>query len=84
MTSPPRCWPGLVAAGLILRARLFVTIGQRLPLLIAGVGSVAALLAALMTQFDGRTVLFGVAAPGLIAVIVACCSPAAAGGCPPL
>ena len=32
--------------------------------------SVAALLVALMTQFDGRTVLFAVAAPGLIAVII--------------
>ena len=61
---------GLVGAGLILRARLFVTIGQRLPLLIAGIGAVAALLVALMTQLDGRTVLFAVAAPGLIAVII--------------
>jgi type VII secretion integral membrane protein EccD len=61
---------GLVAAGLILRARLFITVGQRLPLLIAGIGSVAALLAALMTQFEGRTVLLGVAAPGLFAVII--------------
>ena len=61
---------GIVGAGLILRARLFVTIGQRLPLLIAGIGAVAALLVALMSQFDGQTVLFAAAAPGLLAVII--------------
>jgi type VII secretion integral membrane protein EccD len=60
---------GIVGAGLILRARLFVTIGQRLPLLLAGIGAVAALLVALMSQFDGQTVLFAVALPGLIAVV---------------
>ena len=62
---------GTVAVGLILRARLFVTIGQRLPLLISGIGAVAALLIALMSQFDGSTLLIAVAASALIAT--ACC-----------
>ena len=52
-TSPRRSWPASSAVGLLLRARLFITIGQRLPLLIAGIGSIAAVLVALMTQFDG-------------------------------
>ena len=39
----------VVAVGLMLRARLFVTIGQRLPLLLAGMGSIAALMLAVTT-----------------------------------
>jgi type VII secretion integral membrane protein EccD len=60
---------GIVAAGLLLRARLFVTIGQRLPLLVAGIGSVAALLVALMTQFDGGAEPIAVALPALLGVV---------------
>jgi len=37
---------GFAAAALLLRARLFATVGQRLPLLLAGIGSTAALLLA--------------------------------------
>jgi EccD-like transmembrane domain len=59
---------GVAAVGLILRARLLRTVGQRLPLLIAGIGSVVALMVALMTQFDGSTVILGIAAPALLAV----------------
>ncbi|MEP6560601.1 MAG: type VII secretion integral membrane protein EccD [Nakamurella sp.] len=61
---------GVVGFGLILRARLFITIGQRLPLLIAGIGSLAAVLAAMTSQFDGSTLLLVVCAPALLAVIV--------------
>lgn len=60
---------GIVGVGLVLRARLFVTVGQRLPLLVTGIGSIAALLVALSWQFDGRSMLFAVAGAGLIAVI---------------
>lgn len=60
---------GIVGAGLILRARLFITIGQRLPLLIAGIGSVVALLVASMMRIDGPTSLIVVAAPALLAVV---------------
>lgn len=61
---------GVVGAGMLLRSRLFVTVGQRLPLLIAGLGAVIALLAALMMQFDGASVLIGTAAPALLGVVV--------------
>ena len=45
-----RVLAGVTATGLILRARLFVTIGQRLPLLLAGIGSTAALMLAVITD----------------------------------
>jgi hypothetical protein len=59
----------LVGVGLLLRARLFVTVGQRLPLLIAGTGAIAALLVALTTEFDGMTVVLVTTVPSLIAVV---------------
>lgn len=61
---------GAVAGGLILRSRLFITIGQRLPLLLAGIGGLVVLLLALMTQFDGSTGPLAVAAPALLGVVV--------------
>ena len=61
---------GVVGFGLILRARLFITIGQRLPLLVAGIGSLAAVLAAMTAQFDGSTLLLAVCGPALLAVVV--------------
>jgi type VII secretion integral membrane protein EccD len=61
---------GVVGVGLLLRARLFVTVGQRLPLLIAGLGAVIALLAALMVQFDGASVMLATAVPALLGVVV--------------
>jgi len=60
----------VVGFGLILRARLFITTGQRLPLLVAGIGSLAAVLGAMTTQFDGSTMLLAVCGPALLAVIV--------------
>ena len=54
---------------MLLRARLFITIGQRLPLLIAGTGAIAALLVALTTELDGMTVVLATAVPSLLAVI---------------
>ena len=62
---------GLVGFGLILRARLFITIGQRLPLLVAGIGSLAAVLAAMTAQFNGSALLPAVCGPALFAVV--CC-----------
>ena len=62
---------GIVGVGLLLRARLFITIGQRLPLLIAGIGSIAAVLLGLMTEFDGPMIMVAVAVPALAGVIVA-------------
>jgi type VII secretion integral membrane protein EccD len=59
----------VVGFGLILRARLFITIGQRLPLLMAGIGSLAAVLAAMTTQVEGSTELFAVGGLALLAVI---------------
>ena len=60
---------GFVGVGMLLRARLFITIGQRLPLLIAGTGAIAALLVALTTELDGMTVVLVTAVPSLLAVI---------------
>ena len=73
----PRLYPastgqllaGFVGVGMLLRARLFITIGQRLPLLIAGTGAIAALLVALTTELDGMTVVLVTAVPSLLAVI---------------
>ena len=61
---------GIVGVGLLLRARLFITIGQRLPLLIAGIGSIAALLVGAddrVRRLDGAV---AVAVPALVGVIV--------------
>jgi type VII secretion integral membrane protein EccD len=59
----------LVGLGMLLRARLFVTVGQRLPLLVAGTGAIAALILALTTEFDGMTVVLATALPSLVAMI---------------
>ena len=56
---------GVTAAALLLRARLFVTIGQRLPLLIAGLGSAVALLVGVALDLTGTAVLWVAAATAL-------------------
>jgi type VII secretion integral membrane protein EccD len=58
------------AVGLLLRARLFPTIGQRVPLVVAGIGSLVAVLLALMTSLDPAAVLIAVAAPAIAAMIL--------------
>ena len=60
---------GFAAAGVVLRARLFATIGQRLPLLLAGIGSTAALLLAVMTEQVGSANLAWSAPPALMASV---------------
>jgi len=60
---------GLVGLGLLLRARLFVTTGQRLPLLIAGAGAIAALLLAVSADSDGIAAVLAAALLSLLAVI---------------
>jgi len=60
---------GCVGVGMLLRARLFITVGQRLPLLIAGIGAIAVLLVALTTQLDGVTVVLATAVPSLLGMI---------------
>ncbi len=56
---------GVTAAALLLRARLFGTIGQRLPLLIAGLGSAVALLVGVALDLTGTAVLWVAAATAL-------------------
>ena len=69
---------------MLLRARLFVTVGQRLPLLIAGTGAIAALIVALTTEFDGMTVVLATALPSLARDgRVPAGSPAGGAGCRP-
>lgn len=60
----------VAGVGLLLRARLFPTLGQRLPLLIAGLGSLVAVLLALMTSLEGGSLLIAVALPALVAMLV--------------
>jgi len=60
---------GFAAAGVVLRARLFATIGQRLPLLLAGIGSTAALLLAVLTEQVGSANPTWSAAPALMASV---------------
>ena len=64
---------GFAAAALLLRARLFVTIGQRLPLLLAGIGSTAALLVAVMTDRVGTPELWWSGVPAVTASVVCLC-----------
>ena len=58
----------VVGFGLVLRARLFRAVGQRLPLLIAGIAAIAVLLVALTLQLDASTSLVAVVVPALLGV----------------
>lgn len=60
---------GFAASALLLRARLFATVGQRLPLLLAGIGSTAALLLAIMTERVGSQGLLWSGVPALLASV---------------
>ncbi len=59
---------GVTAAALLLRARLFVTIGQRLPLLVAGLGAVVAVLIGVAMDMSGAAALW-MAAPAALGVL---------------
>jgi len=61
---------GIVGVGLLLRARLFITIGQRIPLLAAGIISITALMVALMVNADEPMVPVAVACCALVGLIV--------------
>ena len=58
---------GFAAAAVVLRARLFATVGQRLPLLLAGIGSIGALLLAVTARHSGTPEWWWGAAPALTA-----------------
>jgi type VII secretion integral membrane protein EccD len=61
-----------VASGaLLLRARLFVTIRQRLPLIVAGVAGFALLAAGVLVKHGGAMVLGGAFGVAVLAVLVA-------------
>ena len=62
---------GFAAAALLLRARLFATVGQRLPLLLAGIGSIAALLLAVTATRVGTPEWWWCAVPA-VTMSVAC------------
>jgi type VII secretion integral membrane protein EccD len=62
---------GFAAAALLLRARLFATVGQRLPLLLAGIGSTAALLLAVPMDRVGTPESWWSGVPA-VAASVAC------------
>jgi type VII secretion integral membrane protein EccD len=70
-TGGPAGWVlvGVAAAGLLLRARLFVAVHHRVPLLAAGLGGAAALGVALLA-IAGPQVLLAVAAGGTLAALV--------------
>ena len=60
---------GFVGVGMLLRARLFITVGQRLPLLIAGIGRDCRPAGCAHHELDGMTVVLATAVPSLLAVI---------------
>jgi ESX secretion system protein EccD len=62
---------GVASAALLLRARLFVTIRQRLPLIAAGVAGFALLAAGLVIRRDDLVPLIGALALAAVAVLVA-------------
>jgi type VII secretion integral membrane protein EccD len=62
---------GVASAALLLRARLFVTVRQRLPLLGAGVAGFALLGAAVFGQHSGAVALGGAFGVAAVAVLVA-------------
>ena len=58
---------GFAAAAVVLRAWLFATVGQRLPLLLAGIGSIGALLLTVTARHSGTPEWWWGAAPALTA-----------------
>jgi type VII secretion integral membrane protein EccD len=62
---------GVASAALLLRARLFVTIRQRLPLIVAGVAGLALLVTALLVGHGGAVPLAGAFGVVLLAILVA-------------
>ena len=61
---------GFTAAALLLRARMFATVGQRLPLLLAGIGSSAAVLVAITTDRVGTPEWRWSVVPGVTASVL--------------
>ena len=61
----------VAGVGLLLRARLFRTAGQRLPLAVAGIGALAAVLLALMTSPAPASLPVAAAGLALAAMLVA-------------
>lgn len=60
----------VVGLGLLLRSRLFPTVGQRLPLLVAGIASLTAVLLAIAWTVEPGTVLLTVALPALAGMVI--------------
>lgn len=61
----------VVALALLLRSRQFPALGQRLPLIIAGIGALVAVLVSMIGSLDSSLLLPAVAVPAVVGMVVA-------------
>ncbi len=73
---------GVSSAALLLRSRLFITVRQRVPVLVAGLGGLAVLSVTLVSQ-AGQGALLGLLAVAVLAALVVTAAGATYAGRPP-